>query len=113
MNLTAFRCTLQAPGMPAGHTFLVPADSVPHDRRQPVGEVLAAAAEHVTDRLVFLRVGLVYEPGQHGSRSVGPERQRRHERRLVAALADFLGCEPDPARRAEAQKLLALLKPKP
>lgn len=110
MNLTAFRCDLRAPGMPKGHTFIVPADSVPHDPRQPLTDMLEAAAEHVTDRLVFLRVGLVYEAGKPGSRTVGPQKPRRHERRLLAALSDYLGCERDAARRAAAQTLLSQLQ---
>lgn len=97
MNRIAYRVTLIAPGLPAGHRFDIPADLVPTTDETTVLDALSTASTIAQDTLI-LRIQPIYE-------TAGTPRQRdtskRPRQRLLAALSDFIAtCKDEPLRQS-------------
>jgi len=100
MNRIAYRITLNAPGLPAGHRFDIPADLVPTDSKTTVLEASLAVSRLVQDAII-LRINPVYEMESRPPRDTS----RRPRQRLAAALSDFLATCKDETLRQQATAL--------
>lgn len=95
MNRTAYRITLLAPGLKAGHRFDIPAELVPVAPNTTVLEANLQASQ-IAQEAITLRVHPVYDTGCTPPK----DRAKRPRQRLLAALSDYLvTCQDETLRQ--------------
>lgn len=103
MHRTAYRITLLAPGLKAGHRFDIPAELVPVAPNTTVLEANLQASQ-IAQEAITLRVQPVYDTAPPPK-----DRAKRPRQRLLAALSDYLATCQDETLRQQLTTLKTTL----
>lgn len=99
MSITDYQFTLNAPGMPRGHRFRIPAELIPINPTSSVKVALETASAAALD-CILLKVQPVYN-----NAPVPREPAKQPKARMRSALTEFIaGCD-DSQQKALAIKL--------